>query len=255
MTMQEELNAIYRRLVDSAEVYRTLGKAVTTEQLLDEVDGPFLIATNDDYEAARPRLIIVGQENNRWAGPYRKVLADAADGPTKAIDRLVEGYGNFWREQPSDPYNVCFFQRIAKIRRAIIGNDSQRHKLLWLNLFKFNQGRDPQMIYSAHRDIVLKWQANVVQEEIRILCPNVVIFLTGPDYDPIISRFYPDAAFRAIDEHPLNELALVIAHALPSLTFRVYHPNYFNRIEKEKPYCYQAIIDRILKEYPQAGCG
>ena len=236
-----------RRLLDLAEVYRTLGKTEATEQLLDEVDGPFLIATNDDYEAAKPRLIIVGQENNRWFGlSYRKVLQKYN------VEQAVEYYAHFWIEQATDPYNVCFFQNIAYLRKAILGNDSQRHKLLWLNLFKFNQGRTPQMIYSTHRETVLTWQANVVQQEICILRPDVVVFLTGPRYDHIIRRFYSDAAFSGIDGHPLNEIAAVTAHGLPPLTFRSYHPNYFNRIKRRKPYCYQAIIDKVQLVFPQA---
>jgi len=77
---------------------------------------------------------------------------------------------------------------------------------------------------------------HLLKEEIKIVKPDVVIFLTSWRYDDKIREVFKGVEFDVLEKRKLSQLS---HKDLPSLTFRTYHPNYlqrsghFNRILKE----------------------
>ena len=62
----------------------------------------------------------------------------------------------------------------------------------------------------------------------RILTPDIVIFLTG-DRDQDIRFHFPDVEFsQAGDETDLRKQAWVISESLPCVSLRLYHPSHYS---------------------------
>ena len=239
MNVQDELNELYRRFTDIDLVRTVCGGAEAAEAMTQEVDGPFLIKSRMEYEQSPLKLVIIGQENDGWIGPYKEFLE------TKTLAEAIQLYDDFELERS---HNTTFFRYFAEIRNNISPSAlPNRREALWLNLFKFNQGMSPQMIESNYREQVLQLQGDVFQKEIALLKPQVVVFLTGPYYDPIIRRFYPGMQIASVEERPTNQLARIVHDQLPDACFRTYHPSYLNRSRGKTADCLPTIYRAVKK--------
>ena len=106
---------------------------------------------------------------------------------------------------------------------------------LWTNLFKVNvNGSVMENCTRAEIAKIQKAQRGLLQYEIAVLKPDVVVFFTGPRYDSAIRAEIDGVAFEPIDSLPelcvpLSSLALLRAPGLPLKTVRSYHPEYLQR--------------------------
>ena len=237
---QEKLNEVYRPLVDRNAIYERLGKSEETDAILRDLNGPFLIAADPEYEASQPKVMIIGQENNGWIDGcnYYEFIS------TKDIEDALAVYRGF---NIAEYGPGAFGHYFSMFRDRIAGSegDQKKRAVLYSNLFKLNQGT-LQMIGSPYLKQVLTLQEGIFHKEIEILAPEVVIFLTGPDYDSVIRRFYPDVVFTSFNSCTDRELALVSAVGLPRLSFRTYHPGFINRDRVKRIRYYDEIIKRVL---------
>ena len=234
---QERLNEVYAPLVELSHAKEKLGSRF--QRFSTEVDGPFLIRSPSEYENSKRRVIIVGQENNGWIGPYQNFLLGNND---EMIHASLEEYQKFELEKS---HATTFFQTFAEIRYELNGESAARKSVLWSNLLKFNQGRDPQMIRSDHLNDALAVQGETFQREIEIFEPEIIIFLTGPYYDEIIDRFYPGLKSHQFGNHSMNTVARLDHKDLPDNTYRTYHPNYLRIQPSRTSHCLPTIFDSI----------
>lgn len=248
---QQELNAAYAPLLDP-EIVRERLRAVADSQWPDpdvvirELNGPFLIAGHEQYAESSPRVVIVGQENNDWAGGVYPRFSDFHAAHPKNLTIMLEHYREFitaW------PYKSTFFQYFKKLREAIHGAQpaDRRQSILWLNLFKVNY-RGMCSWKSPLYEQSLAIQEGVLQAEIKALDPHVVIFLTGPDYDHVLERLFPQFERFDVPPFPPRQVMRIEDkdNILPSLSFRSYHPRYVNCRGAAGWAWYQAITDQIL---------
>ncbi len=240
-SQQEALNKLYQeRFANPTCLKRVCDDPNAADALSHSLEGPFLVAVTDDYLAARPRIVIVGQETLGWIGPYAEFLSQGSVSDSVAefvrFDfGLTKGRSVFWR-------------KVGEIRNELFGPDASRKNMMWLNLFKFDDDRDNKaMIGSPYMDAALSLQGDIVAEEIRILDPQCVIFLTGPEYDASMKRAIPNTELRPVGDHPINEMAQVVGPTVPQLSFRTYHPNYLRY--GKAAYCLPTIIEKIKSEY------
>ena len=69
----------------------------------------------------------------------------------------------------------------------------------------------------------------LLEREIAILAPDVVVFFTGPSYNGLLAATFPEAMLEAGSLSRAKPVSRVIHPALPAKTFRTYHPNYLQR--------------------------
>lgn len=126
-----------------------------------------------------------------------------------------------------------FFQ-FMKEMEAIINsiNDQPRLYLYWTNMFRFASEDfdfNKQNIV-PNNNIFDDYLQNIktLQDEIYIIDPEVLIFLTGPDYDKYINEIFP-CTIKQIQGYNERSLVQVISSSLPERTFRTYHPDYLKR--------------------------
>jgi hypothetical protein len=79
-----------------------------------------------------------------------------------------------------------------------------------------------------------------LKEEIRILHPDIIIFLCGYTFDERIISLYKGIEYLPVKEWSFKQLVQIKHIDLPYHTYRTYHPNYLRRSKLEN-----AIIDSI----------
>ncbi|MDR0544260.1 MAG: hypothetical protein LBG30_02790 [Odoribacteraceae bacterium] len=176
----------------------------------------------DDEEAwtrARLRVMFFGQETRGW---------EDEDGSDKTIAYLSDMYDRFFNKGECIRYGGHFWNGIGRLRSAFAERfPDVETQFVWSNIIKVGKkgkaGRPSEAMYSQVRQ-----HFHVIPEEVRILQPNVLLFLTGPRYDDAIRFNFGEVAFTPVSPFSGRELAKL---SIPGtdFAFRTYHPNYLWR--------------------------
>lgn len=181
----------------------------------EDCDGPFLMAEPSiSYVNSPHRIFIIGQETNEWYSGFG--IRNQAD-----IIECVETYKNFDLKK----YKNVFFPYLRKLGEKLAGSSEA---CMWTNLFKFGKKSGKGTVSDRVNEAELQ-HFNVLRDEIEVLKPTCVLFLTGPNYDHFLQQRIPDASFQNLDDFHLRQLAKVSSSSLPECSYRIYHPGYGNR--------------------------
>jgi len=211
-------------------LYENISKEYTDE--LELLHGPFLISVTEEYANMKPRVIIVGQETGWW--PNYK---DYCTGDKKIEDMLKAYWAYNFGVPHSNPDVARKYLNFRHVRKntspfwnlfrsfvKCLCNDVHG-SILWQNLIKFDY--NGASVFKASEKVqerVFQIQNGLFREEIKILSPDVILFFTGPKYDGVIKKYYPNSMF---DEVRKPEKVYRVKHPdLPELAFRTYHPKY-----------------------------
>ena len=83
-----------------------------------------------------------------------------------------------------------------------------------------------------------------MEEEIKeIIKPKIVLFLTGPNYDNYIRNQLEGVKFKTVENYNERQFARVEHKSLPENSFRIYRPEYLNRVHLKSEY-----LERLKKE-------
>lgn len=203
-----------------ADLYQeAMNKSLQTlEGLPSNADGgpanPQLIRVPDDYEQSGLKVAYFGQETNGWEGPFAE---------TKGVAHLQEVYHEFVNVN-TYKYGGHYWNAVKSFQTAFEAIDPSS-RFTANNLIKIGKAWDR----GSPPESVIDWQAHwheLIREELNILQPDVVIFLSGPNYDRHIEKIFGEVSFESLSERPARELARVVSSGLPRHSFRTYHPNY-----------------------------
>ena len=89
----------------------------------------------------------------------------------------------------------------------------------------------------------ITYEYNILEEEIKIINPDIVLFLTGPYYDYYIEKQLKGVEFKTVENYGIRQFARVEHEALPKNSFRIYHPVYLRRRSLENNY-----LEKLKKE-------
>jgi hypothetical protein len=96
--------------------------------------------------------------------------------------------------------------------------------------------------WKTHKSTVDKF--NCLKEEIAVTKPDVVVFLSGPNYDGKINvQFNDEIEFKNFKDRHIRETAKLEHPDLPEHTYRIYHPNYLQR--SKKGFLLEELIDHL----------
>ena len=185
----------------------------------EEVDGPILMhCWEEEYLKSNYKILYVGQESNGWIG-YMD------DNITASID----AYKQFAMSKNGN--RSIFWQHIYKINSALNPNQAEGNNFLWTNVSKFTSLDGTALDWNTHLTTVNKF--NCLKEEIDITKPDVVMFLSGPNYDDKIKlQFNGEVKFKTFLNRTIREIAQLEHPDLPEHSYRTYHPNYLQRSKK-----------------------
>ena len=213
MTMLDALRTLYER------EWPTLQAGFGERQ---DLSSPFLVDPDaGGYPDSKVRLLVVGQETRGWFDPIGSV----------GIDRLLEAYA-----ETKATYQGPLLQVARRLCRGFNNCDDA---FAWTNAFKVDQVyRDPESVNPRydHPDAEVREKLrslfNVLSEEIRILCPDVVVFFTGPTLDDWLENLLGTLKFQKCHgQWNERRFARVVQDGnarpvLPKHSYRTYHPDF-----------------------------
>ena len=173
---------------------------------IDDLGGPLLIDVPDAYRSSTVKLMVVGQQTYGWGDPE--------DG----IDGLLAEYHRF---DLGKTYLKSPFWQAAHAVYESLNPAGPPRGFLWSNLIKVDvaQKRPPRLIEE------LISSTGLLQHELSITQPDVVVFFTGPRYDERLRATFPGVEYERI-----NDFIDRLSHdELPEQTFRSYHPRWLRQ--------------------------
>lgn len=185
-----------------------------------------------NYEKMKYKILIVGQENNDWEG-----VTKPKDSMLVTLDFQNNRY---YDNAPffSFPYNFC-----QSINDCDNENYSKKSYLAWVNLKEFSFGWQPKKSLPETAQNMIDNEFNILEEEIKIIAPDIVLFLTGPKYDCHIQKQLSGVEFKEVANYQIGHFARVEHKVLPKNSFRIYHPVYLRRNSLENEY-----LEKLKKE-------
>jgi len=141
-----------------------------------------------------------------------------------SVDALIELYEEFAFAKTYRYRGSPYWKAFREMHDWNIG------EMLWSNLSVDFDSGDPKkrsILLSPDRDAVLSTQADLLRGTMSLTKPDVVVFVTGPSYDGIIERFFPEVSFDFVTEN--GSVKRLSHNELPNLSFRTYHPGALQR--------------------------
>jgi hypothetical protein len=171
------------------------------------MEGPFLIAPSDLYWASEVKVAFVGQETHGWPS--------VEDNRMQMQEYLDFNLGEKYYASP-------FWSVIRKLELSLTDSN---YSSAWLNLNRFDQAGG---VPSGENKEVLSKLDYLLIEELKIISPDIVIFLTGPSYDSRLFKLLP-GSMQVVGDLNERQLCRLNSDVLPANLFRTYHPNYLRR--------------------------
>lgn len=206
-------------------VYEASWDGLMAARALDPgASGPHLPLIPERWGKLPVRLAVVGQETRGW--DRRDTAAAQAD--LYPSDGLVHGksYTPFWKA-------------VAALSEALNGQPDA--PVLWCNLVPVEVGGKDKRSALAERVRDAARAAvspapdgagmGLLAHILRAARPDAAVFFTGPHafYAWEMEQQFPGLMLEAVPGHSESALAAVRHPALPSSSFRSYHPNYLQR--------------------------
>ena len=186
-----------------------------------------------NYEKMKYKILIVGQENNGWG-----FTDDARLSMFDTLDFL--NICNMHDNMPIFDFPYKFCKSINNLEDI---KDSKKTYFAWVNLREFSFDEEPRTLLNEEAQSIIDNEFNILEEEIKIIKPDIVLFLTGPNYDNYIINQLKGVEFKAVENYHIRQFARVEHEALPKNSFRIYHPSYLRRSGLENEY-----LERLKKE-------
>lgn len=191
---------------------------------------PLLMKAFSEYEKAKRKVLYVGKETYGWIDTMNN-----SDNLT--ADYLMNSYQEFEFAKDYHGRNSPFWRFVRTCHNKING-DNLPNGLLWTNFSKCDSNGttpdyDLQKINDKGFDLIL--------DEIKITRPDIVIFITGWDYEYQFQRVFNGLEYKTIEE---NYLYQCIHPTLPTHSYMTMHPKGL-QIRKKFDSTLNKIIDNV----------
>ena len=229
-SVNEKLRALY--FSKQASITK-IKEEVETKNL--DLDGPLLMYCWDEYYSiAKHKIFFIGQEPTGWVGDISNDIASLLDKYEKN-DIIGKGTSPFWR----------FIYEFNGILNPEL---KDKTCFLWTDIAKYSAYDGPPWRPSEDNFNFIIDNLNLLPLEIVASLPDVVIFLSGPNYDNWIQRqFNNEVEFeQVLDSVPMKELACLKHPTLPLYSYRTYHPKSLSLNYK---WNYLSLISCLIKGY------
>lgn len=170
---------------------------------------PFLIVTPQDYYEKKKRVMICGQETQGWGNEFDNCPENAT------MDAILHIYAGFVN---NGGYNSPYWQFINFLKNACPDVSFVCNNIVKIDK-KYGPGCDDTI-----NDLALKYFP-VIPEELKILKPDIILFLTGPKYDWRIRQTLDEFKTKQVGSIKKFEEIIFDDNSLPK-AFRCYHPRY-----------------------------
>lgn len=209
--------------------HRATKTFLSTSSLPAAYAGPFLISPPEGYLELRTKWMYIGQETKgNWSS-----LRYQDD-----VSKLMNLYADFnlAKTYPGRRSPFWTFGHSLDIR---LNPSGPEHSFIWDNLARVGYSDPKKRGRVPEKQLEFWSEYKILSKEIRVLSPDLVLFVTGR-YDDLIEKEFPGIELDPLlPEHPICRLH---HPALPTLSFRSYHPK-FLQMKKLK----SKVVDYILQ--------
>lgn len=194
---------------------------------------PLLLYLDNEEEIKKAdiRVMFYGQETNSW---YEKFNTD--------IKPILDCYDSFFNDGECWCYGGQFWNGISKFCTMLEAKyPNKKIRYVWNNIVKIgkydDKGFPPDYIYEVERN-----SFSIIKDELQIIKPNVVLFLTGPNYDSVIEDNFGQLNYRPLAPFTKRWLSKIELKGT-DFAFRTYHPNFLWRNDIDS--FFKTIINEI----------
>lgn len=195
----------------------------------------------ENYKQMDKKIMVIGQELYGWS--------KIKDNPKDAMLATYE----FQNEKEKNTLFWNFQFKFCQKMNPNIKFDRKRKTsyIAWTNIRKFSYQKvnrsAPRIPLYEEVQKLIDSKFNFLKEEIKIIKPDIVLFLTGKDYDDYIRAQLNNVKFHEIrnSDFDKNEFARVEHEVLPKNSFKIYHPNRFRFVKKGK---YKKNLEELVKQ-------
>ena len=238
--MQKQLNELYKTVFTPEKLATLKDK--------EKLSAPLLIKVFDSYINSDIKIMFVGKETNHW---LTKVNDKNKKGVNYLLNYYDEAFEHLFRryekafENNENSHKSAFFSQYMNIRDQLM--NAEFGSIVWNNIYKLSYDQNKGFSKSAknHPDIP-ELSKKIFLEELNILQPDILIFVTGASYDTEIKNYLEE--YKTIDV-PIKKRLWKFSYQLNNkniLCYRTIHPHYYRRNHKNEKYdYYQVIIDDI----------
>lgn len=208
--------------IDYQDNFNSLKDTFAEQLSSDDPTNLLCLRASEEFINADVKVMIFGQETNDWECEFPH-----PDG----VPHLLSVYDEFFNNGKCFSYGGQFWNGFSKIQSRLRDEFSAESKsvgFIWNNVIKIGRCGEA----GAPTKKVLEWQKSTLEltrKEIDLYQPDIVIFLSGPNYDGHISSIFDDAVFSSLGERSERQLARVSSQRLPAKALRTYHPGYLWR--------------------------
>lgn len=214
--MNNELKKLYKSKWDN--IIKDLSEINKNPDFIVKPANPLLMRHKnpEGYQSSDIRVLILGQETNTWGGQLNPNLE-------KNLEIYENWYGGGFYKKNHGHFKNHFNLILSKLNQKF---PDKQVACLWSNVLKVGKSRGKGMPPNYILTEINK-NLNILQDEIDIIRPNLIIFLCSYKYDNFIKQQLQDAAFFSVENYNKNQLSEIM---IPNVkySYRTYHPKYLN---------------------------
>ncbi|GAB3421672.1 hypothetical protein [Niabella aquatica] len=222
MKINQELKSVYEQYLSELKS--------SSKERSDKFSYPLLMKAFSDYEKVNRKVLYVGKETYGWV--------DTVSNPKNmTANYLMGNYKDFEFAKNYHGRNSPFW-RFARTCHNRLNGEDLPNGLLWTNFSKCDSGGttpDYELQKLNNKGF------NLILDEIKIVKPDIIIFITGWDYEHQFQRVFSGLEYKTLDE---NYLYQCIHPTLPTHSYMTMHPKGL-QLRKKFDTILNQIIDRI----------
>lgn len=230
MILQCALDKVYERYLNQIIETREIISGLKSQVL----SSPLFLDFTERELASCKRLLFVGKETNGWCNEFsNEILFRQLDhccikeyvSELKRQFRIFN-YGEHYYNSP-----FWYFFHMAKNE---FNNCTNNTDFLYTNLSRQDENQGAIVTENFYQAV--HHQNNLIfRQELKILSPDIVLFFTGPNRDELLKYTFRDLKFIPMNGWQLFKngnsfICRLQSEDLPVNSFRIYHPESFNRI-------------------------
>lgn len=210
---------------------------------------PLLLKVNEErYNKAELKVMVFGQETNGWEHQVCPIVTPVEQS-SEIIDITVKGFMDYYRKFLDGwGINSPFWHYLKRIQNTLsVSLPDKTIEIVWNNIYKIgNKEKGKNRPVKLIRDFENEY-FNLIREEIEILKPDVIIFLTGPNYENRVKKIFPIVSSIPLVSSIRQEELSKFQFENGVSAYRTSHPNYLQLSKKAKYIDF--LCDDLLEQY------
>ncbi|KJD30985.1 hypothetical protein PW52_16950 [Tamlana sedimentorum] len=235
--MNEKLVELYKS--NWTKLSNELNLIISNKTYSQKPTNPLLLSINENaYLESDIKVLFLGQETNDWGNDF-----------SGNIEETLEIYDDFYNSNYAlDSYGGHFWNGINRFIELMNKKfKGKKVSYIWSNVVKIGaSGRDQNHPEDYIYNIELE-NFKVLEKELDILKPDVILFVSGPNYDYNIEKNLEGVKFSSFNSNFSTRQLAKIKYKNFKNIYRTYHPNYLWR-NKINEYFNAIINDIELKQ-------